>query len=123
MKNFIIILIVLIIAAACVWFVCTTRANAVEHYACKPASAAAPTALTVDYAKRTAAVEGGAFAGSYAGVTITADEVSWQGKGEFTLNRRSGRFSAMHNADNVMNLSTAECEPKSFYDRIVVMVN
>jgi hypothetical protein len=119
--KIIITILVLIIAAAAVWFVYTTRAHAVEHYVCR--ANAAQIALTVDYPKRIATVTGGAHAGTYAGVAVTPDEVSWQGQGDFTLNRHSGRFTVMKNENNVVSLSTAECEPASLSDRLVTTVD
>lgn len=120
--KIIIAIIVVLIAAAAVYFVCTTRAHAVEHYACKGA-VTAPATLTIDYPKRIVTITGGAHAGSYAGVAVTPEEVSWQKEGEFTLNRHSGRFAVMKNTNNVVSLSTAECAPASLYDRLVTAVD
>ncbi len=121
----VITIVVLIIAAAAVYFVCTTRAHAVEHYVCTSPTGAqnGATAVVVDYGKRTATVTGGVHAGTYEAVNVTPDEVAWQKQDEFVFNRHTGRFAVMHNEQNVVSLSTAQCEPASFYDRVVTAVN
>lgn len=121
----VITIVVLLIAAAAVYFVCTTRANAVEHYVCTSPTGAQNTAtgIVIDYPKWVATVTGGVNAGSYGSVNVTPDEVTWQKQDEFVFNRRTGRFAVMHNEQNVVSLSTAQCEPASFYDRVVTAVD
>jgi len=127
MKNVLITILVLIIAGACVWLICNTRSHAVEHYACiaAPGSAvqAAAAGVTIDVAKRTATLIGGPRAGTYGGIDIASDQVTWQKDGDFTFDRHSERLILLWTAGNVTYQSTAECEPQSFTDRLVTLVD
>lgn len=124
MKNVLIIILVLIIAGAVTFFVCKTRENAVEHYACTNAAGrVAASGLVIDYPNRIATVTGGPRAGTYQGVEVTADEVTWQKQGDFDFNRHNDRLVILWSAQSIAYQSTAQCEPVSLYDRLVTFVH
>ena len=127
MKNVLIIVIVLIIAAGCVWLVCNARSHAVEHYACTsaPGSAAqaAAAGIVIDIANRTATLSGGPRSGTYRGLDITPTEVTWQKDGDFTFDRHNERLVVLWAAGNVTYQSTAQCEPQTITDRVMTMVD
>ena len=127
MKNFLITILVLIIAGVCVWFICHTRANAVEHYACTSTPGAvtqsAAAGVAIDMPRRIATLTGGPRAGTYTGLEITPDQVTWQKNGDFTFNRHDERLIVLWSAGNVTYQSTAQCEPQSLSDRLVTLVD